>query len=633
MYRKRRGCFQREFTCNYQDSQGHIRRFLMAELTAPFPVEKYYINPDLGIQGFAETLKNNNVCHVFLHWFESQPLSEMVNNQINVLVSDQDIETARSLCLKRPGTIPVALYSRSGLLGANYHGEPYLPPKITKKILERRTFGNGSFSIPCIEDQFLSLAYHVIHYEDRKFKWSRNQKLYDINASVVEISQYGEYLTKLAHELGITHQITLADLHQYLQNAGWIAPRENHERLISHDEISADLVQNSQVDTEHGEIFVYLLSEIAIQRNLFPRIEQLLQWFGFEIIYSMHLPGTERKLAAQLLPRDWNKSSGDSQIYPEEPVYIIVAYDYNPRALQKIDKRYPLVRNQHFFFQFQISDILVSEKLTDSQLNLFYSTQNQDEAWEYVRIILPDQLTNLKKDVKRRVEEYKTREIVFKSLSNHGVRSKVEIIEFNQGKAVKKTYQPGCEKYLQREKFVLQELGPDCSLIPSLLEAGENYIIMPYYEDTFSYSKRKTKKIPRRIAKKGLEVMEFFFSKGYALIDFHPKNIIIDRQAGIKVIDFEYLYKYKTPPLCFLQSYDIVGIPADFDGEVVTGSIPCATYEKHWSPYICSDFFWPIYELMEILKQEIRYFASNSVKQRLKEASRALCKLLFWIKY
>ena len=62
--------------------------------------------------------------------------------------------------------------------------------------------------------------------------------------------------------------------------------------------------------------------------------------------------------------------------------------------------------------------------------------------------------------------------------------------------------------------------------------------------------------------------MRCFYSYGYAIIGFYPGNLIITPAGELKIIDFEFIYKYKTRPSSFSMSYDLAGVPPDFDGDL-----------------------------------------------------------------
>lgn len=76
------------------------------------------------------------------------------------------------------------------------------------------------------------------------------------------------------------------------------------------------------------------------------------------------------------------------------------------------------------------------------------------------------------------------------------------------------------------------------------------------------------------------EICEFFYRKGYAVIDFHPGNLLITDE-GLKLIDFEFLYQYEKLPASSLESFDLMGFPEDFDQDRPLG-IKGEYIRKHW---------------------------------------------------
>ncbi len=170
-------------------------------------------------------------------------------------------------------------------------------------------------------------------------------------------------------------------------------------------------------------------------------------------------------------------------------------------------------------------------------------------------------------------------------LTRFGRRAKVEVIDYQNKLAVKKTFRPDCKKFFQRELFVYQSFEKKCSTIPNLIDYGSNYLIYTYYDDILLFQNRQSKLLPLYIAKQAIKTLNFFYEQGYALIDFQPANIIVDRHAGFKVIDFEFLYQYKNRPDSLEQCYELSGIPDDFDGDKPDFKLKMS-YETRWKPYV-----------------------------------------------
>ena len=62
--------------------------------------------------------------------------------------------------------------------------------------------------------------------------------------------------------------------------------------------------------------------------------------------------------------------------------------------------------------------------------------------------------------------------------------------------------------------------------------------------------------------------MKIFYDHDYAIINFNPENLIITRNMKLKIMDFEFLYKYKNKPKYFLDSYDVKGVPKEFESDL-----------------------------------------------------------------
>ncbi len=59
-------------------------------------------------------------------------------------------------------------------------------------------------------------------------------------------------------------------------------------------------------------------------------------------------------------------------------------------------------------------------------------------------------------------------------------------------------------------------------------------------------------------------MLQKIYDRGYSLFDFKPSNFLIDKNKEIYIIDFEFLHKYINKP-SFLECYDLVGVPENFD--------------------------------------------------------------------
>jgi len=176
---------------------------------------------------------------------------------------------------------------------------------------------------------------------------------------------------------------------------------------------------------------------------------------------------------------------------------------------------------------------------------------------------------------------------VIRDLTRNGRRARVELIRYKGVLAVKKTFHTGCQRFLERELFVMKELRKKCpSGIPELLDWGENYFISRYYEDELRFEPGACRLLPLHIVREAMNLLQFFYEQGYSLVDFHPGNILYNRAEGMKFIDFEHLYRYREKPPKLQYCYDLWGIPLDFDGDIPAGyEFGITNYKQKWKAY------------------------------------------------
>ena len=272
---------------------------------------------------------------------------------------------------------------------------------------------------------------------------------------------------------------------------------------------------------------------------------------------------------------------------------IIIGFDLAPIKLTANQRanfsdldndRYLLVNKFPLYYQ-------IPAYLKDK--NLIYVTKNSQQAEQLLDLLLPQEKLNCQRKIAQLRKLWITNYPVERSLTTGKMRrAKVELIKYQGKLAVKKTYRPGCERFLERELFVMLELGKIRTEIPSLLSYGSSFFICPFYEKKIDFKSYLKTNIDLKIAQQIIQILRFFYDLGYALIDFNPSNCIIDRARGLKIIDFEFLYPYKNKPASFAESYDLIGIPPNFEGDTPIrtlsgkGSKKIKNYNSLWQPYL-----------------------------------------------
>lgn len=549
---------------------------------------RHYVSPAIGVQGFFERLAEEQVSYAILRWFDCLPHIEP-GEDIDMLIADQDVRKFEDVLREEPGLIPCDVYSVSGLKGTSYKNMAYYPPKLAKQILERAILFKDCFRVPCQEDHFLSLSYHAIYHKGKKSGIPKS--LQDRQPLTFEPEHdYAGILANLAESLGLSMDITLDGLDQYLASRGWRPPLDTLMRLDSRSIWCQGQVEDylpPDLKEDIKGLSVFLIREKAVKLGFTDQIINMIRNTGFSILHTETLsPQDIERVSQEVRGGNWDRGP-----YPTSggrPEVVVVALDLFP-IIPKSDlkKQYPLLNNKRILVKHRIRDKFNNTLPDGERFNLLHSGDNEVEAFTYLQLALPEQVDSIRQKARHLHSLVKTEYPVQKQLGKYKRRSKVELIEYNGGLAVKKTFRPGCERFLEREVLARAMFSGRRKEVPPILEQAPLYFISPYYEDTLKYNpySRIKRLLPLSITKQLVEFIRFLYEQGYTVLDLQPQNIIFDGKSGtIRLIDFEHLHKYSERPASFEQCFEFAGCPDSFDGDSPHGI--SVNYETMWEPYV-----------------------------------------------
>lgn len=288
---------------------------------------------------------------------------------------------------------------------------------------------------------------------------------------------------------------------------------------------------------------------------------------------------------------------------------LAILYDLDPIELNNEDRINCLhIDNKRLLL---IKDI---NKQAEIKLNFknikdyIYLTKNENEANEILKNLHKETLEDLYREIRKIEKEYLSEYKVIKIFSGFKHKAKTELINYRDGLAVKKTWKPGNERFFKREKIAYKELSKIIKYIPQLLESGDNYVIIPYYEDLLSKSEENKKIFLTSHIDDVAAYFKQLYDAGYYNPDIHPGQFLYTEKEGLIAIDFEFLQKYKNKPSDLFKSYDIVGCPKDFRGDKpnYTGQNLHSWYDEMWIKYTG-------YSLMEIAEIADKKYEGNDM--------------------
>jgi hypothetical protein len=536
-----------------------------------------YLSPVWGPEGLSRKIADIGIDCVVLRWFENLPALEP-GEDLDVLVADEHVEKLHELLAEEPGTIPVDAYSASGLGRADYKGIAYYPPTLATGILDRAIVHDSGFRVPCAEDHLHSLAYHVVYHKgDRSGLWST---ILDRRKENPE-HDYVSALARLGEKLAVNVPTdSLEALDEYLATVGWRPPLDTLLRLsVSNAWVRDRFFADDPGESEHPEPTVFVIRERAESVLSLTEILDVIDHFGFEVLAVRRLDDEERaRCASDMRGGNWSRGP-----YPESgglPVVAVAAVHYGPRTPDvELRRQYPHLSNTETLLAKRRLRDLVNERLEpEHHCNPVHSSDNEREAWEYIALTMPREGVELREEVRQLQEDYRTEEVVVERLSL-GRRAKVEVVEHGEGLAVKKTFGRAHRRFLLREIEALGELGPHVTALPELLATGSNWFLYPYYEDLLRPYWGTSRLLPLPLVNEMVATLRGIHHCGFAQIDAKPQNFILDRESGLKILDFEFLHRYEGALPDFRESYSLIGVPEGFTGDRPVGA---PTYLRRW---------------------------------------------------
>jgi hypothetical protein len=350
-----------------------------------------FIPHTLGISGFIAQLEAAGLRQVVLRWFESLP-DVPAGEDLDLLVHDDDLARIREILDSGSGIQAVDLYSANGAPGADFRQIAYYPPRIAQQILDRAVRHKSRCRVPSAHHHFLSLAYHALYHKgwasglaSRDEKRRRGRPEHD----------YATILRGMAAQLKIDVTITLEDLHEYLDAAGWQPPRDTLVKLSRRNAWLRSVVGQSGNRPEDARLGVFLLRQEALSRGGVPRANELIEGRGFQIIATMVLNPEQAERASRNI-RGGNWTAGPWQHSGGPPAAAFVVYDSEPiRPNRRQRRRFPLLANARFLAKDQIRAAFNEGLPHSQQCNVIHSSDTDREAIDYLRIIVPDKVDEI----------------------------------------------------------------------------------------------------------------------------------------------------------------------------------------------------------------------------------------------
>jgi hypothetical protein len=562
-----------------------------------------HLAPGLTVGEFFAILARGNVDYVVLRWFDTLP-HVAPGEDIDLLVADEDLEFVWSLMAPRVGLRPgqkFDIYSVSGLPGSDFRGVPYYPPSFARAVLDDAQWLRGRYRIPTPQHHFDSLAYHAAYHKgyssglgDARFGQSR-----ETNPD----HDYAGVLGELGRALGLSVPVTLEDLDAYLGERGLRPPLDTLERLAVNNHWIEDrfLSARPPIDEVWRGLAVFILRERA-QASVDVAV-QVLDREGFEVLEVMKLdPNQQEDVAHQVRGGNWTR--GPWPLSGGRPAAYIIAYDVTFASHQQVAR--PRNNARITKAKEQLRARLLADLDAGHLHNPVHSSDNADQALDYLRALHdPSVEARVRKSAQHLLDACAFPFPVTRVLEAEARRARVAVVQHSDhGLAVCKVFRPGAARFWEREVRARRDLS-DLPEVPALLECGEHWLLTPLYTDSRDHVRRRlpggtglqlTDQASRALVRFAVALHE----RGLFLLDVSTQNLVSDPEAGLKVLDMEFLQEYVGTAPEVRNSYTFRGVPEECSTQYdvpqrtgVTRDVGGSAYHESSTGYRIEDLLGP----------------------------------------
>lgn len=571
-----------------------FKRSLSAALGRPRG-HRRFIDSTLGVSGFLRVMKEEGVNYVVLRWFDALPHVEP-GEDIDILVADDDIEIMTSYMKSSgsKGDVPCDVYSVSGLPGSSSRKMPYYPVPIARQILDNAVWVNDIVRAPSPDHYFLSLCYHVVYHKGYSSGVPSEDVERDRKVTPCKDHDYVGTLERLGRESTLSLgklDITLEGLDRVLSDAGWKPAHDTLEKLSLKNQWVGDLLYSEAVDVPDylRGVSVFLVREEG--RDHLDAIKRILFDQGFDHVLEGKIPPDRVSQAvAGIRGGNWGKGP-----WPKSgglPAFFYIVYDAKPlQPGEEVAKEHPGLDNERISMaKKRIRDYYNRRIEPQERCNIVHSADNACQAISYINLVDPESVSLVEKVARRKFSEFVTPFEVVADLSKHSRRAKVELINYHGKKAICKTFKEGREHYLERE-VVAREVGAGLREVSAILEVGKNYIVMEFYEGSIDKISRTrpflhgNAYLPIWAIERMKRIIVYYRERGYECVDFSPRNVLVDSDNDLKVIDFEFLQKVEAPSEGLDGNLAWYSAPEGFKGDWPQWTSDRSLYRRRWFRY------------------------------------------------
>jgi len=537
---------------------------------------RFHLAPGITPLDFFKTLNERNARYVLLRWWADFP-DFPEGEDYDILIADEDRQKISDLVVRRLGSYKCDIYTVAGSSDGDYLGFPYFSPRLCTALLSRRRLHNSLVYVPEDSIYFSSLLFHLLFHKTEQLFGEK-----------YEDHQYERELTAVGSSIGESVSITPDSIFSYLNSKGFTPSGDLLAKFASKSPLLLNFLSPMSSDIRRGELLVFFVRERAVEQGLLPAfMDIILNQRGVELLASVPLDkSTAFNVAINCRGGRWD--CGPYRLSGGYPAHLIACYDYYPQSPKYSQFAvHPRVGNERILsLKALCRDIILNWSFWFEHYNALHSADNENEAIEYLKVVDCSLAEKLAEAVNARRSFFFTGFPVLSVLSE-GQRSKVEKIRFKGEVAIKKTFHPGFERFLDREVYAAEVLSKKFDFIPRILGRGDGYVVLQYIDSIPDI--RNHDGLIAEYREAICNVITQMYEFGLDFVNFTPDNILLTTSGKFYAIDFEFLQPLMEGIVAIEDSIMVSGYTKGF-----TGDLPStrpgyqSDFESVWAPYIGS---------------------------------------------
>lgn len=312
-------------------------------------------------------------------------------------------------------------------------------------------------------------------------------------------------------------------------------------------------------------VVVFLSNDVTDEERLLTH--NVLSDRGFEVFADRPLGRLERDLKPNGITQDG---------------HLLIAYN-------------PLIsndglRNTALFPQFEVEKAahLLASVIPEAKHRLRV-TQDATLANEFIHRLLDEsEIAELSAAIATSQAEMSSDLTVLKDLSRYKFRAKVELVRWQDGVAIQKTFRASARDAMARELQFHDEIAPLSPVPVRVLDRSGNAIVYEYIDDSFKdrrvFGSRLFSLLNLANTRALADFVRLVLENGWDPIDLTPGgNILIDRSSGeLRAIDFEFAHR-RDRAIGVDEAYFLKGVPPDADfAHPLNNDGTVDPYERRW---------------------------------------------------